>query len=425
VRNLILALSCGLSFLLYLHRYTWGIIKKDVQDEFGWDPVTLSRLDSLFPLSYGVGQIPSGILCDWWGARVLLGGSAILWSLALVGFVIATGVLSMGVARLVFGAAQAACYPVLTKVSKNWFPLDIRPAAQGLIAAFFGRAGGAAAFLVLGMVMLGALGMPWRVAVLILAGLGVAAGGVFVLLFRNTPAEHPWANRAEADLVTVTDAEAAHASRSRLNWGATLRSASVWLLCVRSVASNMADVLFVYWVPYYLLTIKKVDMVNAGWMAALPLLGGAAGGFVSGLLQNVLLRRTGDRRWSRAGVGAAGKFIAAGLMLTVLGLEDPAVLAFVFLAVKFFTDSEQPAEWGMTTDLGGRNAATVFACVNTAGCVGGVVGGLLIGHILEAYTVDDIPAPAGWRVIFILVAVEYLIAAVCWLFIDCRRPLAP
>src|SRR5204863_6127812 len=85
VRGLVLALACGISFLLYLHRYTWGFIKKDVQDEFGWGPVTLGWLDSLFALSYGIGQVPAGMLCDWFGAHVLVSTSILLWSLALAG----------------------------------------------------------------------------------------------------------------------------------------------------------------------------------------------------------------------------------------------------------------------------------------------------------------------------------------------------
>src|SRR5690349_15828654 len=71
VRRLGFALACSLSFLLYLHRYVWGFIKPDLQAEFGWDPVALGWLDSLFVLSYGVAQVPSGMLCDWFGAHLL------------------------------------------------------------------------------------------------------------------------------------------------------------------------------------------------------------------------------------------------------------------------------------------------------------------------------------------------------------------
>ena len=58
---------------------------KDVQDEFHWDPETLGWLDSLFVVPYGTGQVPAGILCDWFGAHALLGSAVLLWSLALVG----------------------------------------------------------------------------------------------------------------------------------------------------------------------------------------------------------------------------------------------------------------------------------------------------------------------------------------------------
>jgi ACS family glucarate transporter-like MFS transporter len=425
VRLLVLALACGLSFLLYLHRYVWGFVKEDIQREFGWYPVTLGSLDSLFAASYALGQIPSGVLCDWFGARLLLGASAILWSLALAGITAATGVLSMGAARVAFGAAQAGCYPVLNKVSKNWFPLGMRPAAQGLIATLCGRGGGAACFVLFGTVLIGALGLPWREAVLLLAAFGVLVGALFLTLFRNTPREHPWANRAEANLITAGDPESAIATRSRLNWRALVRSPSAQLLCARAVFSNMADVLYVYWIPLYLRNVHHVETVHAGWMAALPLVGGALGGMFSGAVQSAVLLRTGDRRWSRAGAGLAGKLMAAGLMLTLLGLDSATAVAGVLLAVKFFSDAEQPAEWGVTTDLGGRNAATVFACVNTTGALGGVVAGPLIGFVLQSYSEEGMPTAAGWNAVFIVIALEYLAAALCWLGIDGRTALAP
>src|SRR5437868_4161057 len=117
VRTLVLALACGISFLLYLHRYAWGFIKADVQKEFEWNLVTLGWLDSLFALSYGLGQVPAGILCDWFGANVLLGTSVVLWSLALVGVVVAGGLVGAAGARLDFGGGPADCDPVLRKVS--------------------------------------------------------------------------------------------------------------------------------------------------------------------------------------------------------------------------------------------------------------------------------------------------------------------
>ena len=60
-RWMIFALSCAVSFILYLHRYTWGFVKAEVGTEFGWDKTTLGWLDSAFYISYAVGQVPGGM----------------------------------------------------------------------------------------------------------------------------------------------------------------------------------------------------------------------------------------------------------------------------------------------------------------------------------------------------------------------------
>src|SRR5262249_1590868 len=133
VRSLVLALACSISFLLYLHRYAWGIIKPEVAEQFGWDAETLGWLASLFARSYAARQVPSGVLCDWFGAHLLLGSMVVLWSVALAAVAVAAGFTTMAAARLGFGVAQAGCYPVLNKVSKNWFPVAMRTTAQGLI----------------------------------------------------------------------------------------------------------------------------------------------------------------------------------------------------------------------------------------------------------------------------------------------------
>jgi ACS family glucarate transporter-like MFS transporter len=423
VRSLVLALSCAVSFVLYLQRYAWGFIKKDVQDEFGWDSVTLGWLDGLFGITYGVGQIPSGMLCDWFGVHLLLGSIILLWSLALGGFAIASSLGSMSAARVVFGFAQAGCYPALSKASKNWFPLATRTTAQGLIATFFGRGGGAASFFLFGTVLLGWLELPWRLAVGIFSVLGVFVGVVFLVLFRNTPKEHPWANEEEAGLITAGDPSAAHAAGSRVDWARLARSRSMQFLLLRSFASNLADVLFVNWVPLYLRTEKGVGSLSAGWMAALPLIGGALGGLFSGSVQSYLVQRTGSRRWVRSSVGLVGKSVAAGLILTCLWAPDALTVSCLFLAVKFFGDWEQPAEWGTVSDLAGRSSATVFACVNTVGSFGNFAAGPLTGLVLAVFSAGEPVTAAGWNAVFVLLAVEYLVAAGSWLFINCERPL--
>jgi ACS family glucarate transporter-like MFS transporter len=99
------------------------------------------------------------------------------------------------------------------------------------------------------------------------------------------------------------------------------------------------------------------------------------------------------------------------------------LVTLMLLAVKFYTDMEQPAEWGTISDIAGRSAATVFGCVNTVGAVGGALSGPLIGLVLRGYSIGGKPTAAGWNAVFAIIAAEYVLGALCWFWIDPRRQI--
>src|SRR5262245_8861801 len=103
IRWLVFALACGMSFLLYLHRYTWGFCKVGGAREFGWDKGTLGWLDAAFMLCYAGGQIPGGMLGDWFGPRAVLAVITLVWSLGMGGMALAATPWSMATIRGVFG----------------------------------------------------------------------------------------------------------------------------------------------------------------------------------------------------------------------------------------------------------------------------------------------------------------------------------
>lgn len=401
VRWLVFSLASATSFLLYLHRYTWGFVKADVAEEFGWDTVTLGVLDSCFLASYAVGQIPFGIVGDWFGPRVVLGVLIICWSLAMGVTGLATGVWTMGASRLAFGFAQSGCYPNLTKITKLWFPPTVRTSIQGWIASFFGRSGGAFSNFFFASILLAWWGMQWRGALYLLTAVGVVFGILFLLLFRNRPADHPWTNDAETKLVTADDPDSLVATRSKVRWSKVLRNRNMAWFLFQQFTSAFADNLYSLWIPMFLLLEKRVDLSSAGWMAAVPLLGGAFGGMAGGTLQNSLIVRTGNRRWVRSLIGCVGKVLAAVLMFVSLGFNSAATIVAFFFFVKFFGDWSQPTVWGTSTDIGGKNSASVFATVNTVGSFAGFVAGPVMGAIILGFSqnapVDEVVRPAEVR----------------------------
>src|SRR5581483_4455935 len=117
--------------------------------------------------------------------------------------------------RAAFGLAQAAAYPVISKITRSWFARSTRTAAQGVITAL-GRVGAACAPLLVATLLLGQLHFSWQSALLTIAMPGGLLAVGFWIAFRDSPSEHPWTNRAEQELIEEGDVRVAVGKRGKL-----------------------------------------------------------------------------------------------------------------------------------------------------------------------------------------------------------------
>jgi ACS family glucarate transporter-like MFS transporter len=350
---------------------------------------------------------------DLWGARTVLSVLILVWSLTVAGLAGAPGLGGMAAVLGLFGLAQAGTYPSLSQVTRRWFPVSVRTSVQGAVASLSGRAGGACASLLVASLLMGVLHLPWRGALLVTGAAGVALALAFWLLFRNSPGEHFWANQAEQRLVDGGGAPAAAGARPRL----ALDRAGAWslgALLLYAFASTFADQLYVNWIPLFLKEGKGLSTVQMGVFASLPLGGGALGGTAGGFLNDLLIHASGSRRWGRSAVAFTGKLLAGVLIAASLAVPDGRGVMVVLLGCKFFGDWSLATQWGTITDVGGRASGTVFGVVNMVGGLAAFVAGPVLGHLKEAH---------GWEGLFLGVAGAYVVAAACWLVIDCTRRL--
>jgi sugar phosphate permease len=410
VRWLIFGLACAVSWLLYLHRYAWGVVRPSLKAEHPeLTDVQLGWLDALFNVGYAAGQVPGGLLGDVLGARGVLAALIVGWSGCVAWLAVAGGFAGLAAFRVCFGLSQAGAYPILSQVTRRWFPPATRTTVQGAVASLAGRAGGACAPLLVAAALMGALGLSWREALVGLSLLGVVLAVAFAGLFRNRPGEHPWTNAAEQQLIGDDAPASGPAARPRLR----LDRRATWTLAallVYSFASTFADQLYVFWIPLFLIEGKGLSQAEMGLFAGLPLVGGAVGGLVGGALNDLLIRWTGSRRLGRGAVAFAGKFLAAGLITASLAVEDGRLVMVVLLLCKFFGDWSLASLWGTITDVGGPASGTVFGVVNTMGSVAAFLAGPGMGY-LKHYT--------GWQGLFGCVAGVYFASALCWFVIDC------
>lgn len=428
VRWRIFALACGTSFLLYLHRYTWNLVGPEIQADFALTNTQAGFLFSLFYYTYAGGQIPSGVAIDRFGPHKVLGAMIIAWSAALAIIGQTANLFLLGMCRLLFGAAQAGCYPALTKVTRSWFPIGRRTVLQGWIATTSGRTGGALSPIILGTCLMGYCGLSWHAALGILGTIGVLYGVLFLRLFRNTPADHPAVNRAERKLIADDVVPVESSARAVLPPRRAWQNRSLRFFVLQQFLDAGSDVVFVTLVGTYFLRARGFDVAKTGMLASLPLWGGAVGGIAGGWLNDAIIGRTHSRRWARSGVGFVGKVIGCGMLVLLLRPADGLSAALALMAAKFFGDWSQPTVWGTCTDLGGRYSATVFSIINTAGTLGGVLMPIVFGRLLDVFTTKRelggrLLSVTDWNPLFLLLAAMYLGSGVCWLFVDCTKSL--
>jgi fucose permease len=428
VRWLMFGLACMTSWFLYLHRYTWNFIRPELKEEYDFSNTQLESIYTAFSVTYGLGQIPSGIICDFFGPHLFLGIIIALWSLMLMCFGSAGSFGGFSAIRMVFGATQAGAYPSLAKVTRLWWPLKTRTIAQGIIASFFGRSGGAMSSIIMATLLMGLLGFDWRTALVVMGGTGIAFAGLFLWLYRNQPETDRRVNDAELRLIREGETPTKEGPRV-LPLTRALKNPSLLVFILQQMMNAGADGIYVFLMGSYFREARGIeDVAVAGLLVSLPLWGGACGGVAGGFVNDGLIHLTGNRRWSRAAAGFTGKFVACIMMFVAISQTSGVAAAWCLFVVKFFTDWTQPTVWGTCTDMGGRYSATVFSIINTSGSVGGIITPLAFGVILDNYTTTRViegveKTITDYTPVFNIVAGMYLVSALCWFFINCTNSL--
>jgi MFS family permease len=171
---------------------------------------------------------------------------------------------------------------------------------------------------------------------------------------------------------------------------------------------------YLTWLPTYLLRARGFDLREVGSLAALPLLGIAAGSLVGGALSDLLARRFGLRAGLRA-PGLVGLPLAALAIAGAIWTPDPRSAAFCLAAAAGLAALGVAPAWSVCLAIGGRHAGVVSGAMNTFGNLGGVASPIVVGWCLDAWSSWDTP--------LVTVAVLYVFAALCWLGIDPAAPL--
>jgi MFS transporter, ACS family, glucarate transporter len=400
-----------LSVLLYADRVCISAAKESVTRDLGFSETEMGWVFSAFALGYALLQTPSGILADRIGPRRVLSLIVALWSV-FTGLTAAAGSLSsMLTVRFLFGAGEAGAFPAMARAIYSWIPMRERGLAQGV--NFSGSRIGAAAALPLVSWMIAELG--WRLSFVVLMWIGFGWALLWLLYFRDEPADAPWLTKTEKDLILSarqqprTSSQAANSLRRSV-----LQSKTVWALCGQYFASNF---MFFFGLTWFFPQLKQrfgLTGLEASAFAAAPMIAGALGNWISGWWVDRMYAE-GNWRRSRQRPAMAGFLLATVGIVACANASTALASSLWFSLCLLGSDMTLSPSWSTCVDIGGRHAGAVSSTMNMAGNIGSFVTSLAFPYLLT-WTGSSMP--------FFYVAAAFNLAAIAsWAWIEPTVPL--
>src|SRR5271157_1596834 len=405
-----------LSAVSYLDRVNISIAGGSIAEAYHLSDVQLGKVFSAMLVGYGLFQTIGGRLADHFGARRVLTGGVVWWGIftALTAMVPAniSGALFVFVAvRFLLGAGEAVIYPSANQFIARWIPTTERGIANGWVFAGVGAGAGLTPLLITHiMVRYG-----WRSSFWVCSLIGFAAGAVWFLNARDTPAEHRGVSQSELELIRsgLTQATANKGGKTLVPWRYVLQSKEIWAVTLSYFCYGYVAWIFFSWFYRYLAKVRGLDLKASALYTMLPPVAMLAGSLLGGAINDRLSKRQG-LRVGRCGL-AVFAIAAAGVFISLGSQVQTARLASIVLAggagALYLSQS---SFWSVTTDIAGASSGSVSGFMNM---------GNQICAALTASLTPWIAARFGWTTSFLVAAALCLLGAASWLVVDPSQQL--
>lgn len=271
-------------------------------------------------------------------------------------------------------------------------------------------------------------GQGWRQTMVLYGGLGIAIAALFWLSIRNSPAEHPWSNEAEAALVGVTKAPRSPTNQAAFPWRAFLTDISLWGNSTTQFLTNVGWLFILSSLPRYLEKVHEVPLLMRGVMTTFPIGTGIVGMFLGGRCTDWAVRRLG-LKWGRRVPLVGSRFTAAAgygicLLLSVLFVPGPDKnwLPWLYIVglclVSASADFGTPSIWAYCQDVGGKFTASILGWGNMWGNLGAAAAPFFYNWCL-----GETPGIQDWNRVFILGGGAFFISGLSAILLDATKPL--
>lgn len=410
IRFVLLFSTFLLTVLLYVDRACISAAKSDISADLNFSMTEFGWIMAVFTLGYALFQTPSGKLADSKGARGVIAGIVTIWSLltALTGF--AWNYTSMLIIRFLFGAGEAGAFPALSKVVYNWFPISERGIIQGI--NFSGSRLGAAFAMPLVAWLIKEIG--WRHTFMVFGAFGVLYGVLWYLLFREKPENAKFIGSDEVEFIKKNRQQSKPGAKTSLPFADLMKSTTMWKTMFQYICSNFTFYFSLTWMYPYIQERFQLGLVEAGFYTSIPLIAGAAGNWLAGVMVDGIYR-SGKWKLSRRLPAIVGFVLSAFGMVMVTQVSSPVIsVAFMALAV-FGADMTLSPSWAFCIDIGKENAGIVSGTMNMAGNLGAFITIIAFPYLFQ-WT-------GQYEPFFIICAGLSMVAVLLWARMNPEKPI--
>ncbi|HEY2820043.1 MAG TPA: MFS transporter [Candidatus Acidoferrum sp.] len=368
----------------YLDRQALPVAVKAITKTIPLSNEQFSELQSAFLFSYALMYAGGGKLADALGTRLGFIVIMIFWSVACASHALATGFAMLVGSRFLLGMGEGGGFPAATRAVAEWFRVEERATAMGIINA--GTAVGAV--VAPPLIALVVSYLSWRWVFLITGGLGLLWTGWWALSYGAPKATELTSSEEYSDREPITAAPT-------VRWIDLFKIRECWGLMFAKFLSDAAWYFYLFWLPKYLYDARNFDLKAVGSFAWIPYAAAGIGCLAGGWFSSYLVRRNfslGKARKIALGLSAAV------MPLIVLVTHVPVSLALVIFSVAYFgQQSWSTLVMVLPTDLFPQKmVGSVAGLVGFGGAMGGIAFGQVVGYLLDhGFGYDTVFALAG------------------------------
>lgn len=408
-QTIMLAGLCAMYLMTYIDRVNISTAAPVLSKDLGLSETELGLVFSAFAVPYAFLQPIGGWFGDRFGPRWVLFAFGALWTVATVWTGLASGLVTLFIARFLLGLGEGATFPTATKAMATWLPTRRRAFAQG-IAHSFSRIGNAIAPPIVGYII---VAYSWHMAFYVLGAVSLVWVIWWVGFFRDNPHNDPRLTAAErAELPPAIE-------KPVVPWGPLAKK----ILPVTAVDFCYGWTLWVYltWLPSFLAGEYHLSIHKFVWFSAGILLAGVIGDTAGGLLSDGLLMRTGNLKLARRLNLVVGLLGSLAFLLPTLFIHDLITVSILLSLAFFFLELTNSVLWALPMDMAPQYAGTAAGMMNLGFGIAGVLSPSLFGFLIDRTGSWEVPFGTSVLLLFIGVLLAFRIDPTHPLEVPARR----